>query len=163
MNAGHAKSQGVELSVQARPWSGMTIAAQGAYDDAVLTQDFPSNVTLFGSSGARLPYTSRFSGSVSIDQKFPIAGATGSIGGVVAYVGDRLGNFSGSAAPREYLPEYVRTDMHLGAEYHTWTLNFFINNVFNKRGLLDGPTDILPSALIYIQPRTIGLNISKTF
>jgi iron complex outermembrane receptor protein len=163
-NASHAKSQGVELSFQARPRTGLTIAVQAAYDDAVLTQSFPSTGSLFGGSGARLPYTSRFSGSASIDQKFPIGSVTGSVGASVSYVGDRLGGFSGSeSSPRQKLPEYVRTDLHLGAEYNTWTINLFVNNVCDRRGLLEGPQDTFPPALIYIQPRTAGLNVAKTF
>jgi iron complex outermembrane receptor protein len=163
-NASHAKSQGVEISIQAKPLPGMTIGVQGAYDDAVLTQGFPAAVTLFGSAGARLPYTSRFSGGLSIDQRFPIGVVTGSVGAVTSYVGDRLGNFSGSvSAPRQNIPEYVRTDLRAGVEYHTWTYNLFANNVFSRRGLFDGPLDTSPPALIYIQPRTIGLNVAKTF
>jgi iron complex outermembrane recepter protein len=163
-NTSHAKSQGVELAVKAKPRTGLTIAVQAAYDDAVLTQGFPATVTLFGPSGSRLPYTSRFSGSVSIDQRFPIGAVTGSVGASASYVGDRLGNFSGSAsAPRQNLPEYVRTDLRAGVEYHTWSYNFFANNVFDRRGLLDGPLDTFAPALIYIQPRTIGLNVAKTF
>jgi hypothetical protein len=152
------------MSIQAKPLTGMTIGVQGAYDDAVLTQGFPAAVTLFGPSGARLPYTSRFSGGLSIDQRFPLGSVTGSVGAVTSYVGDRLGNFSRSAsARRQNLPEYVRTDLHAGVEYHTWTYHFFANNVFDRRGLLDGPVDTSPPALIYIQPRTIGLNVAKTF
>jgi iron complex outermembrane receptor protein len=163
-NASRAKSQGVELSVQARPLTGLTIAAQAAYDDAVLKQSFPATVTLFGAAGARLPFTSRFSGSVSIEQRFPIGNVTGTVGGTVSYVGDRLGIFSTStSAPRQDLPEYARTDLHLGAEYHTWTFNLFANNVFDRRGLLDGPVETFPRASIYIQPRTVGLNVAKTF
>jgi outer membrane receptor protein involved in Fe transport len=163
-NASHAKSQGVEMSIQANPLTGMTIGVQVAYDDAVLTQGFPANVTLFGPSGARLPYTSRFSGEVSVDQRFPIGDVTGSLGAVTSYAGDRLGNFSGSAsAPRQAIPKYVRTDLRAGVEYHTWTYNLFANNVFDRRGLLDGPLDTSPPALIYVQPRTIGLNIAKIF
>jgi iron complex outermembrane receptor protein len=163
-NASHAKSQGVELSVQARPVRGLTIAAQAAYDDAVLTQSFPATVTLFGTSGARLPFTSRFSGSLSMDQRFPIGNVTGTVGAAVSYVGDRLGIFSASAtAPRQDLPAYVRADAHLGAEYGTWTGNLFVNNVFDRRGLLDGPVETFPRASIFIQPRTVGLNVAKAF
>src|SRR6266446_3447403 len=64
---------------------GMTIGVQGAYDDAVLTQGFPATVTLFGSRGARLPYTSRFSGGLWIDQRFAIGIVTGSVGAVAGY------------------------------------------------------------------------------
>src|SRR5260370_6424377 len=128
------------------------------------TQGFPSKVTMFGTSGARLPYTSRFSGEVSVDQRFPIGDVTGSLGAVTSYVGDRFGNFSGSAsAPRQAIPKYVQTDLRAGVEYHTWTYNLFANNVFDKRRLLYGPLDTSPPALIYVPPRTIGLNIAHIF
>jgi iron complex outermembrane recepter protein len=163
-NASRAKSEGVELAVQARPLTGLTIAAQATYDDAALTQGFPATVTLFGDAGSRLPFTSRFSGSVSLDQRFPIGRLTGSAGAVASFVGNRLGNFLGTAsAARQYLPEYVRTDLHAGAEYGTWSVNLYANNVFDRRGLLDGPLDTFAPAFIYIQPRTIGLNVVKTF
>jgi iron complex outermembrane receptor protein len=163
-NASHAKSQGVETSIQAKPLAGMTIAVWGAYDDAVLTQGFPANVTLFGPPGSRLPYTSRFSGNLSIDQRFPIGAVTGSVGAVTSYVGDRLGNFVYSAAsPRQYLPEYVRTDLHAAAEYRSLTYSLFATNIFDRRSLLDGAIDTSPPALIYIQPRTIGLNVAMKF
>jgi iron complex outermembrane receptor protein len=121
-------------------------------------------VTLFGASGARLPFTSRFSGSLSLDQRFPIGNVTGTVGATVSYVGDRLGIFSASAAAsRQDLPAYVRADGHLGAEYGTWTGNLFVNNIFDRRGLLDGPMETFPRASIFIQPRTVGLNVAKAF
>jgi iron complex outermembrane receptor protein len=162
-NASHAKSQGVELSVQAKPWTGMTIGASGAFNDAVLTKDIPS--AQYGLSGDRLPFSSRFSGSLSAEQRFPLgAGVTGNFGGMLSYVGDRKGIFMATAAaPRQDLPEYIRTDFHVGAEYDDWTVNVFLNNAFNKRGVLDGPLETFPRAYIYIQPRTFGLNISKQF
>jgi iron complex outermembrane recepter protein len=164
-NAGHAKSQGIELTLQGKPWTGMTMGAEATYDDAVLTQGFAKDITLYGAEGARLPYTSRFTGNVSIEQGFPInSNVTGTAGADVAYVGDRLGNFQASAStPRQNLPGYVRTDLHVGARYNTWNLNFYANNVFDKRALIDGPGDTFPVGYIYIQPRTIGLNIAKTF
>jgi iron complex outermembrane receptor protein len=161
-NASRAKSQGIELSVQARPWTGMSISASGALSDAELTRDIPS--AQYGLSGDRLPFSSRFTGSFSAEQRFPLGAVTGNIGGTLAYVGDRKGIFTASAAaPRQDLPEYVRADFHVGAEYQDWSLNLYVNNAFNKRGVLDGPLETFPRAYIYIQPRTFGLSVTRTF
>ena len=67
-NGGQAKSQGVELSVESRPLTRLTIAAWFAWSDVDLTEDFPPTSTVHGLSGDRLPHSSRFSGSLSLDQ-----------------------------------------------------------------------------------------------
>jgi outer membrane receptor protein involved in Fe transport len=167
-NAGAAKSQGVELSVETRPLTGMTVSAWVSYDDAVLTEAFPALLTAYGAAGDRLPYTSRLSGSFSSNQDFRISDrVTGFVGGTISYVGDRLGIFSGSAgapAPRQNLPGYARTDLRTGVRYDGWMCNLFANNIFDKRGLIDGGADLTPAnGFIYIQPRTVGINVSRAF
>jgi outer membrane receptor protein involved in Fe transport len=47
-NAGNAKSQGIELSVQARPIRGLTLATTASVNDAELTQNFPPISNAFG-------------------------------------------------------------------------------------------------------------------
>lgn len=167
-NAAAAKSEGVELSVEIRPLAGMVVSAWVAYDDAVLTQSFPADVSAYGAVRDRLPYTSRVSGNVSLNQEFRISDrVTGFLGGAVSYVGDRLGVFAGAAgapAPRQDLPGYARTDLRTGVRYDNWTCNVFANNVFDKRGLIDGGQDLNPpSAYIIIQPRTVGVSVAKSF
>jgi hypothetical protein len=54
-------------------------------------------------------------------------------------------------------------DLHAGVRYDLWTLSLFGNNVLDKRGLLDAGIDVFPASYIYIQPRTIGLNVARTF
>jgi iron complex outermembrane receptor protein len=162
-NTGGAKSQGIELSIEARPVQGLTIATWVAWSDAVLTKAFPSGAS-YGVPGDRLPYNSRFSGNVSVDQKFPIGGVTGIVGGDVSYVGDRLGVFTESASTsRQDLPGYAQARLHAGMLYGSWKIDMFVNNVSDKRGILDRGPDIFPSGTLYIQPRTVGLSISKTF
>jgi iron complex outermembrane receptor protein len=163
-NGSGAKSQGVELSGESRPLSGLTIGAWVAWSDAVLTQAFPQNSAVYGASGDRLPYSSRFSGNLSLHQDFPLtSGLTGFVGGSVSYVGDREGEFTSSAV-RQDLPSYTRTDLQTGAKYGTWTVNLFVNNVADKRGLLTGGLGSYPPfAFSYIQPRIVGLSVVKTF
>jgi len=163
-NGSRAKSEGVELSVESRPVTGLTIAAWVTYDDAVLTEGFPSTSTVYGVAGNRLPFTSRFSGNISLDQNFPLVGDLTGFGGItVSYVGDRQGTFLPSAQ-RPVYPAYARTDLRAGIKYAQWTANLFATNVTDKRGLLGGgPGEAQPYAFIYIQPRTIGLSISRSF
>jgi iron complex outermembrane receptor protein len=168
-NGGKAKSQGLELSMQARPVAGLNISSVASWDDAVLTQDLPPTSLAYGLAGDRLPYSSRFSGNLTADQDIAhAASVTGFVGASVGYVGVRIGPFNGSAtAPRQQFPGYAQTGLHAGARIRSWTLNLFINNVADKHGVLGaGSTYALGSSgtLAYlIQPRTLGLSLAKDF
>jgi hypothetical protein len=85
----------------------------------------------------------------------------------VSYVGDRQGEFpSVYATPplRQYFPAYAKIDLRAGAKYDSWTVNFFVNNAADKRGVLSGGLNSSPPfAFSYIQPRTVGFFIAKTF
>jgi iron complex outermembrane recepter protein len=163
-NASRAKSEGVELSVQARPAGGLTLGAWVTWDNAVLTDNMPADSTVYGVAGDRLPYSSRFSGNLSVNDDFTITGnVTGYVGATVSYVGDRVGTFIPSP-DRQIYPSYSRTDLHGGVRYEAWTANLFVNNVADQRGLLGGGAGTYPPfAFRYIQPRTVGLSVSRDF
>ena len=164
-NAGRAKSQGLELSVQAKPLAGLTVNAWAASNDATLTADFPANSAAFGVAGDRLPYSSRLSGNVSFEEDFPPAGRTTEfVGGAISYVGSRESEFTGSAQQsRPTLPAYAQSSMRAGVRYDSWMFNLIANNIADKRGALglfaSGPIQ----NVVLIQPRSVGLSISKTF
>lgn len=162
-NAGGAKSEGAELTVSLHPTDGTTIGATFSYDDAVLTKGFPADSSYYGVSGDRLPLTSRDSGSVSIEQEFTLPNAQGFAGAVVAYVGDRLGNFV-ATPQRQDLPAYTKLDLHAGIRRDSWTITAYANNATDKRGILDGGIGYYYApARLYITPRTLGLDVSKKF
>src|SRR4029077_8996770 len=102
------------------------------------------------------PFSSRYSGYVSVDQKFPVGSVwTGFVGGDFRYVGDRIGFFA-PTSERTYFPGYGEADLHGGVTYNSWTANVFVNNVGDKRGPIAGGLGYFPSfAFQYIQPRTI--------
>jgi iron complex outermembrane recepter protein len=164
-NASRAKSQGVELSIEARPVRGLTLSGWFAWNDAVLTEDLPAASTARAFDGDRLPVSSRVSGSLSLQQSFPLTGVmTGYVGGTLSYVGDRLGVFSPATAQRQEFPSYAKTDLSAGIKYDTWSFDLFVNNVADKRGVLSGGLGAIhPNAFTYIQPRTAGVSLSKTF
>jgi iron complex outermembrane receptor protein len=166
-NGSRAKSQGVEFSVESKPLDGLTLSAWVAWNDAVLTENLPVNSSVIGLAGDRLPNSSRLSGNLSLKHDFPIANrVTGFVGAALSYVGDRESYFPSiySGPQRQNLPAYARTDLRAGAKYGPWTADLFVTNVADKRGLLTGGTGApLPYAFDYIQPRTIGISLSRSF
>jgi len=169
-NGAAAKSQGLEFSLQAHPIEGMTISAVGSVNDAALTQNLPASSNVYGLAGQRLPYSSRFTGTFSVDQDVGHIGeATALIGGSVSYVGLRLGEFTpgGPTPPPLQMPAFTTFNVHAGARYQSWLMNLFVNNVADKRGITgysfyDGAGTAADVATI-IPPRTVGLSISKKF
>jgi outer membrane receptor protein involved in Fe transport len=163
-NGSKAKSQGFELSVESKPVRGLTVAAWVTLSDAALTEAFPTTSGAYGLSGNDLPYSSHFSGNLSVHQEIPLRGVlTGFWGGSVSYVGAREGEFT-SSADREDLPAFARIDLQVGAKYAAWSVNFFINNLADRRGVLAGGLGSYPPfAYSYIPPRTAGLSIVGTF
>jgi outer membrane receptor protein involved in Fe transport len=164
-NAGRARSRGVELAVDARPTRGLGIAAWVAWNDAALTESFPpASISARGSSGDRLPYSPRFSGNFSIDQAFSLSGRlTASLGGSVSYVGERRGDFWASTQ-RQVYPAYAQVDLRSAVSYASWTVNLYVNNVTDRRGLIGGGLGAtIPYAFNYILPRTAGVSVVKAF
>jgi iron complex outermembrane receptor protein len=167
-NASAAKSQGAELSVQARPTTGLNVAGWVAISDAELTKDIPGagqNGVVYGFSGNELPYTARWTGSLSADQQFPLTSQTaGFLGASLSYVGPREDIFLSSPGTRQYLPPYAKTDLRAGLIGDPWKVSLYANNVTDRRGLIAGGAgNVLPYTFYYIQPRTVGLTVSRTF
>lgn len=171
-NGSRAKSEGVEFSMDARPFRGLTLSWWADYDDAAFTDQAPPGT--YGPPGTRLPYSSRWSGAASLLQEFPVGLATMFFGAQVTFVGNRFGEFVGCTQvsgpcvpvfPRDYYPSYAQTNLRMGANYGLWRVNVFANNVTDKRGLLGGGAlDVFPNnSFTIIQPRTIGLSLSRSF
>lgn len=162
-NGGEAKSQGVELSAQFAPVRGLRIGAWGAWNDAVLTRDMPENSVTFGLEGDRLPFTSRVSANATVDYDFPLGPLDASLGAIVTYVGDRIGPFQPSPDRQKY-PSYTTADVRSRLSLDSWSATLYLNNVTDRRGLVGGGLgSYFPDTFAVIQPRTIGLSVTRTF
>ncbi len=166
-NANRARSEGVELSVESKPLTGLSISAWVAWNDAALKESFPLASLSYGLAGDRLPTSARISGNLSIEQRFALtARVSGFVGGSVSYTGERQGIFASSFDPdhvRQIYPPYAKTDLRVGAQVEAWTLNVFANNVTDRRGVVAGGVGYFPSsAFRFIQPRTVGVSVSRT-
>ncbi len=161
-NGSRAKSEGVELSAAVMPLKGLRIAAWDVINNAVLTEPFPANSTAHGAIGDRLPEGSRHSGNFSVEQNFPVSNsAIASIGGKVSYIGARLGAFTASGVRDEY-GAYTKTDFSAGLKYSSWMISLFLNNALDERGVI-GKNPFTLDSLIYIQPRTVGVSLTRRF
>jgi iron complex outermembrane receptor protein len=175
VNAGNAKSEGAELSLEVRPLEGLKITAQGSYDDAVLTQDLPAASTIYGVKGTQLPYSMRFSGGFTANQDIRLTtNWVGFVGGGFNYVGSRPYEFVGAPgpgqapSPRTFFPAYRTLNLLAGARYDTLRVNLYANNVNNARGILsfggaNSVGNIYENNSSVIQPRTVGVSLSQSF
>lgn len=169
LNGGHAKSDGLELSFEAHPLEGFTLAAQGAYNHAVLTQDLPSG-SAYGLKGSQLPYSMKYSGGLTLDQDIHLTNDwTGLVGASATYVGRRPQEFTAAAAQlRIDYPAYTQLNFRVGARYDSWLINLYLNNATDKLGIV-GITNSFGLGSVYgynttiIQPRTVGVSVVKTF
>lgn len=168
VNAGGAKSQGGELNIHWRPLHGLTLAANTALTDAVLTRNAPSGT--YGRPGDRLPYSPRWSANVSADYAFPLSvRLNGNVGGSLTYVGDRESSFSASASvPRFDVRAYTTAELHAGVQALTWDVSLYVRNLTDAKGYLSAmaqnvATGVSSYGLEVIQPRTVGITATYAF
>jgi len=173
-NAGDAKSEGLELSVQTRPATGLTISAQGSYNDAALTQDLPKAVVdggTYGLAGDPLPYSIRWSGGLSAQQDVSLTkNWRGFVGGTLTYTGLRQGEFVGPPPSiRAHFPGYATINANGGARTDSWLINVYVNNLADRRAVVGGNNFVYATGVTsgwygtVIQPRTVGLSVSRSF
>lgn len=170
-NAGKARSQGLELSVQSRRVHGFSGGVSLSFNDAKLQKDLPAGA--YGLSGDRLPYSARFTASLTVDQEFALSERfAGFVGASVNYTGSRFDQFPATPPPvnlRAELPGFAAADVRAGIRDDHWTVQAYVNNLTNKRGILSasgiGRTAGLadPWGIIVIRPRSTGLNVVYSF
>lgn len=168
VNSGGAKSDGVETSVSARPWAGMTVTGALGLSRAVLTQDAPDSI--YGVAGDALPESAKWNGSLTMRQTYPMFnGVQGFTGGTLTYVGKRTQDFTpDSATPRLKLPGYATIDLQTGGSKDGWTVVAYVRNLMNTRAYTAASyMDQVNYSAVYdrvlVNPRTIGLSLSKSF
>ncbi|MEJ2458885.1 MAG: TonB-dependent receptor [Novosphingobium sp.] len=170
-NAGMARSQGFEVSFEARPIEGLSLNAWWSYVDATLRESFASDA-VYAAKGDRLPYSSKNSARFSFRYEAPVAhnAVTASFGASATYVGERKGEFVPTAQEgplRQSYPGYVQFDANAGMAFGDWKLEIFVQNLTNRHGVIGGgyynQTSFNQHWFNYAQPRTIGLNVNYKF
>ncbi|MGN6821046.1 MAG: TonB-dependent receptor [Sphingomonas sp.] len=162
-NAARARSEGAEASVSLHPGAGLTLSSWVSFNKAVLTDGIVTTAA-YAPTGARLPFSPRFSMNLSADKSFKLSETlTGTLGATFSHISSRQGTFV-STAGRAFYPAFDQFDLRAGLKYDDWALNIYMRNVGDERGLIGGgPGAYPPSAWVYIQPRSYGLSLSKAF
>ncbi|WP_213979089.1 TonB-dependent receptor [Sphingomonas sp. dw_22] len=166
-NAGKAKSTGMEASATLRPTRHLDISGNFAVGEAKLTEALPA-ATAFAPAGTLLPYSSKFSASLTAEQRIDLGSAQGFIGGAYSYTGRRLGLFAtNSTAVRQVFPSYSQLDLRAGVRYKSYEFSVFANNVTNSYTFLTSTIaqeyGSTPQQGTIVRPRTIGVNLNWHF
>jgi iron complex outermembrane recepter protein len=164
-NAAAAQSKGAELTLTFAPTQQVTLVGAFGYTDAQLSEDAPD---LGGLDGDRLPDTPEFTGSLSGDYSFDLAGRDAFFGATVRHVTDRVSSYDASPGSPQYdLPEYTTVDLRTGLQLGAARLQFYVKNAFDERGKLSATTAFSglggPVWVSLVQPRTVGVNLITQF
>jgi outer membrane receptor protein involved in Fe transport len=152
----------------------MTVSGNLAFTDAVLTQSLPINSQVAAFAGDRLPYSARFTGYLSAEQRFNLhSEVTPYAGASVTYDGQRYSDFAATvvappAPTRLSLPSYTTLDLRAGAYYGNWSFNALVRNVTDERGWVGGHLNVSTDpasgyTINVIQPRTYGVSVGYKF
>jgi iron complex outermembrane recepter protein len=168
-NGSKAKSEGLELATQWQPVDSFKVSFSTAYTNAELTGNAGNGFQ--GAAGDALPYTSKFTASLSVDKKFELSGSIeGFVGGTGAYVGKRWNQFSSNPGELQgILPAYGYGNVRTGIETNGYTVTAYVKNLTNERGILNSAQQTGTAATnglwytSFIIPRTIGVSVSKSF
>ena len=166
VNGGKARSKGIELSATLTPVEGLTLGANGAYVDAYLTEDVAG---LGAVSGDQLPYTAKFSGTLSADYERPLTGKLNGTAGVSwRYTGHRQSAFDTETGfGQRRLGAFSQVDAHVGVTYDHIRLDAFVRNLTDSRGVLDlgtvGSAENGAISAAIIRPRSFGATLGFSY
>jgi outer membrane receptor protein involved in Fe transport len=167
-NAGQAEVKGAEFQLKARPVRYLTATLAGSYQDAYLTQGASAqqkqlNPTL-GITGDKIPNVPDFQLNAQLDYTRPLVGSwIGTVGTSVTYRGG-VNSYFASNPFNLPLKSYALWDLRAGAIYRHWSVTLFAHNLSNERAQVSAINSTQdPHALLTVQPRTIGITVTRRF
>lgn len=164
-NAGEAESKGLELALRYKLDDNLSLDGSLAWTDAKLTEDAPA----LGMSGARLPNTARVSANLGARYEFQVGGHPAWAGFGLRHVGKRNAGFDSpeTSVPNFRMSSYTLADLQAGVDLRGWQLGAFVRNLADKRALSSADTALTafggPLRATPVQPRTVGLNLTRAF
>jgi len=158
-NAGESKSEGVELALQTKISSNLTLDISASYGEATLTEDAPN----LGSKGDNLPGSADVNASVGLEHKFTLAGMDAFFRGDYIYIGEYFHNL---AETGQASGGYGTTNLKLGVTIDAIDVDLYVYNLSNADDFTWLETvypDFGIDRAYRLRPRTIGLNIGYNF
>jgi outer membrane receptor protein involved in Fe transport len=177
-NGKTARVRGIEYDVSYLPIDNLTISSSGAYNEADLTSPFCADASITNCTnaladapaGTQLPITPKWKVNASARYDF-------NVGDLNAHVQGSMVHQSGFFADlRLYergllgkVPGSTTFDFTTGGGMGNWTVELYVNNVFDDRAELGRYPGCNPDTCgnetyrLVAQPRTIGLTFSQKF
>lgn len=151
VNAGEARSEGVEFETVFYPTESFHVSLAASYVETKFLDD------RINQKGERLPLSPRFNGNLGVEYNFEVAGYRAFVRSDLSYIGSFNTDLAG--VHRE-AGNYEKWNLRAGVEMNQFTLEAYANNILNE----DAITNSATADLVYrLQPRIIGLDIGYVF
>jgi outer membrane receptor protein involved in Fe transport len=167
-NAGTAHIKGVEFEFTARPINYLTVSFAGSFQDATLArgatlEEYTNNPTL-GLTGDAIPNVPRYQFNAGVNYTRPIYGEwQGMLAADITYR-DFVNAYFASNSFNLELPPYTLVGLRAGVINGPWSVSLFARNVADVRAQVSAINSTQdPHALLTVQPRTIGVTVSRKF
>ena len=182
-NGKRARTYGFEATATLRPTRGLNVAMNVAYTHARLRDDTTALGGLNLTGGLRgdvLPFTPTWQADISAEYEWALSGnARAFVGGDVSLQSDQKAGFSAAYRARFgrqiELDGYDTVNLHAGAEFGNFTVQAYVRNLFDSRGLINaiytpfsvpaalGGTGLTLAQASSIRPRTFGATVGIKF
>lgn len=191
-NANQARIRGLETQLNWAATYDLQLGAGMAFYDAKLTANYCGYTDASGNpvtncagaalapSGSQLPVTPKFKGNLTARYTFDVGEKEAFFQAAMVHVGQRRSDLrtveNGLVGN---LPAYTTMDVSAGISQNSWSVDVYINNLFDERGQLFKYTECAksicaahgvvaqyPNGQVYTvntQPRTIGIRFKQEF
>ncbi len=174
VNAGSARSRGVEGDVSWTYAHHLTLSASGTYVDAKLTSDFLSaqDGSVLAAKGTRLPVTPKLKFTATARYDFNVGPFKSFVQGTANHQGGTTTHLLLADAGTFYgepTKQFTTADFSVGTSYANWTASLFIQNAFDERGILSKNSVCVPGicgqyARVYpVKPQYFGIRFGQKF
>jgi len=194
VNAGQSEIKGIEADVQWRATDGLTLSGSATYLQAKLTSnacnyDSPSltctepkivynpdgsvaevlDNSVLAASGSRLPVSPKFKGNLIARYEWSASSYDAHAQAAAVYQTDVVPTLTTSDVPIVGMqPAYASIDVATGVTRDRWSVELFVDNLFDKRGEAIRYTSCAASVcslvnVIPIKPRQVGITFGQRF
>jgi outer membrane receptor protein involved in Fe transport len=179
LNAGHARSQGIESQVTWKATHHTTLSASGTWLVARLTTPFCDQVkgcdsatggTLFAPAGTQLPITPKLKLNGTARYNFAVGQYDGYVQGGVnfqsATTSQLRTDWEALVGPTA---SFTTFDLSAGLSLDRYGITAYLNNMFDRRGILSKNSFCVPSTcgpyerLYPTKPQEFGVKVSYKF
>ncbi|HMO75158.1 MAG TPA: TonB-dependent receptor [Sphingopyxis sp.] len=171
-NIGGAESYGLEFEIMARPVAGLSLALNGSFNRAKVTELTPIEAAISGAElGTRLA-SPKFQGSSTLRYDFGIGGGKTAFAAVnVSHAGsfpNQFPNVPGNPAAvsptYDFTEAWTNVNLYAGVKLGSLDLTAYVENLFDDKSITYvHPEAFLDGRYARLRPRTVGVRANYRF